>query len=248
MASKRAAQRKDRGRPAGRLWRSAPRVWLGVCVCACVAALVLMLGGAGAMLVRGQAESPQAKPAKQDPAKQSPANQAPGNQANPASQNSDQNSQPAQGSQVVPGDPDATMAPDPDAPVVVAPVVDAPAVVNGEPGARPGSNSLTGDAAKSDAGAPGDVNPAVAGPPAVPAGPLTPEEKRKQDVAIACADLLKMATDLKAEVDKSSKDELSIGVIRKAGQIEQYAHKVRTAPQLTVTTNGQESAREVAKH
>jgi hypothetical protein len=72
-----------------------------------------------------------------------------------------------------------------------------------------------------------------AAPAAVPAGPLTPEEARKWQVAHECADLLKMATDLKAAVDKTSKDELSVSVIRKAGEIEQYAHKVRNEPGLT---------------
>jgi hypothetical protein len=37
-----------------------------------------------------------------------------------------------------------------------------------------------------------------------------------------------MATDLKAEVDKSNKDTLSVTVVRKAVEIEQLAHKVRT--------------------
>jgi hypothetical protein len=37
-----------------------------------------------------------------------------------------------------------------------------------------------------------------------------------------------MATDLKSEVDKSTSDTLSITVVRKAGAIEQLAHKVRT--------------------
>jgi type VI protein secretion system component VasF len=50
----------------------------------------------------------------------------------------------------------------------------------------------------------------------------------RQDVARACADLLKMATDLKTEVDKTTKDTLSLTVVRKAGEIEQLAHKVRT--------------------
>ena len=40
--------------------------------------------------------------------------------------------------------------------------------------------------------------------------------------------MLKMATDLKTEVDKTSKDTLSVPVVRKAGEIEQLAHKVRT--------------------
>jgi hypothetical protein len=55
----------------------------------------------------------------------------------------------------------------------------------------------------------------------------TPEEARKRVITGECADLLKMATDLKSEVDKSSKDMLSVTVVRKAGEIEQLAHKVR---------------------
>jgi len=39
--------------------------------------------------------------------------------------------------------------------------------------------------------------------------------------------LLKLANDLKAEVDKSNKDTLSIGVIRKADEIEKLAKSVR---------------------
>jgi hypothetical protein len=50
----------------------------------------------------------------------------------------------------------------------------------------------------------------------------------RQEVARECADLLKMATDLKTEVDKTTKDTLSLTVVRKAGEIEQLAHKVRT--------------------
>ena len=46
-------------------------------------------------------------------------------------------------------------------------------------------------------------------------------------VAADCARLLKMATDLKAEVDKTTKEELSVSVVRKAGEIEQLARKVR---------------------
>jgi predicted lipoprotein len=54
------------------------------------------------------------------------------------------------------------------------------------------------------------------------------KEGGKQEVASECADLLKMATDLKTEVDKTTKDTLSLTVVRKAGEIEQLAHKVRT--------------------
>ena len=63
--------------------------------------------------------------------------------------------------------------------------------------------------------------------PTSPAG-NTAEEAGKQEITNECADLLKMATDLKQEVDKSSKDTLSVAVVRKAGDIEQLAHKVRT--------------------
>ena len=48
------------------------------------------------------------------------------------------------------------------------------------------------------------------------------------EVAKQCADILKMAMELKAEMDKSRKDQLSVPVVRKAGEIEQLAHKVRT--------------------
>jgi hypothetical protein len=54
------------------------------------------------------------------------------------------------------------------------------------------------------------------------------DEARKQQIASQCADLLKMATDLKSEVDKTTRDTLSIKVVRKASEIEQLAHKVRT--------------------
>ncbi|MFZ0338329.1 MAG: hypothetical protein WAL45_09880 [Terracidiphilus sp.] len=74
----------------------------------------------------------------------------------------------------------------------------------------------------------------VASAPAPAAGQQEPsatgnaDDARKQQIASECADLLKMATDLKTEVDKSTKDMLSVGVVRKAGQIEQLARKVRT--------------------
>lgn len=39
--------------------------------------------------------------------------------------------------------------------------------------------------------------------------------------------LLQLATDLKAEVDKTNQEQLSISVVRKAAAIEQLAHKLR---------------------
>jgi hypothetical protein len=50
---------------------------------------------------------------------------------------------------------------------------------------------------------------------------------RRKQIADDSANLLKMATDLKAEVDKSNKDTLSLSVIRKAEEIEKLAHSVR---------------------
>ena len=39
--------------------------------------------------------------------------------------------------------------------------------------------------------------------------------------------LLALATDLKAQVDKSTKDTLSVDVIKKADEIEKLAHSVK---------------------
>jgi hypothetical protein len=53
------------------------------------------------------------------------------------------------------------------------------------------------------------------------------QDPQKQEIANEAADLLKMATVLKSEVDKTTKDQLSVKVVRKAGEIEQLAHKAR---------------------
>lgn len=52
-------------------------------------------------------------------------------------------------------------------------------------------------------------------------------DQRRQQINDECANLLKMANSLKAQVDKTTKDELSISVVRQANQIEQLAHKVK---------------------
>lgn len=80
---------------------------------------------------------------------------------------------------------------------------------------------------------------AKASPPATQAAPAQAAGQPAQpqagagnastpDVVKQCADLLKMATDLKIEVDKTNKDTLSVAAMRKAGQIEQFARKART--------------------
>lgn len=237
MAVERATERKHRSRPAGRPGRSAFAMWLGVCAGLCGLALAVALAGAGVRPARGQEASPQANPA---------------NQQGRAGQSADPKA-PAQsppqgtpGSEAVPGDPDATMIADPDAPdPASAPPGgnvqaggDARAAQGPQSGHAPGS----GSAVAGGAGA----TPAASPVPAVrprPARPLSAEEQRKQQVADECADLLKMATDLKSEVDKTTKDELSIAVVRKAGQIEQYARKLRSAPGMTASRGAADKPR-----
>ena len=58
--------------------------------------------------------------------------------------------------------------------------------------------------------------------------------ERKKQINADSAKLLKLATELKAEVDKTDKDTLSIGVIRKADEIEKLAHSVKEKMKLTV--------------
>jgi hypothetical protein len=60
------------------------------------------------------------------------------------------------------------------------------------------------------------------------------DAERKKQIADDSAKLLKLATELKAEVDKTTKDELSLSVIRKAGEIEKLAHNVKEKMKLTV--------------
>lgn len=51
---------------------------------------------------------------------------------------------------------------------------------------------------------------------------------QKQQIAKESADLLKMATALKIEVDKTNQDTLSVSVVRKASDIEQLARKAKS--------------------
>ena len=57
--------------------------------------------------------------------------------------------------------------------------------------------------------------------------------ERKKQIADDSAKLLKLATDLKTEVDKTDKDTLSLNVIRKADEIERLAHNVKEKTKLT---------------
>jgi len=61
--------------------------------------------------------------------------------------------------------------------------------------------------------------------------------QRKKQIADQSAQLLQLATDLKAEVDKTTKDTLSIRVIRKADAIEKLAHTVKGKTSTTASAN-----------
>jgi hypothetical protein len=50
---------------------------------------------------------------------------------------------------------------------------------------------------------------------------------RQQQLADDTAKLLALATELKAEMDKTSKDTLNMSYVRKAEQIEKLAHQLR---------------------
>lgn len=60
---------------------------------------------------------------------------------------------------------------------------------------------------------------------------------RKKQIAEDSAKLLKLAAELKAEVDKAAKDTLSLAVIRKAAEIETLAHSVKEKMKLTMGAN-----------
>jgi hypothetical protein len=85
------------------------------------------------------------------------------------------------------------------------------------PGAKTGPTPAGAQAAAPAATTPGGAQPTG----------TTAENADASQVAKQCADLFKMATELKSAVDKTSAGTLSITVVRKAGEIEQLAHKVR---------------------
>lgn len=63
---------------------------------------------------------------------------------------------------------------------------------------------------------------------AKPQDPQSPADKQQRNqISVDSTQLLAMAVDLKAEVDKTNKDTLSINVIRKADAIEKLAKTVK---------------------
>ena len=80
------------------------------------------------------------------------------------------------------------------------------------------------------AAAPTQAAPAVQGteaakPPAVLSS--DPVQRRKDQIAVDTAQLDQLANELKVEMDKSTKDTLSLNVIKKAKEIEKLAYKLR---------------------
>ncbi len=53
------------------------------------------------------------------------------------------------------------------------------------------------------------------------------QDDRRKHLMADTARLLQLSTELKAEVDKTTKDELSLDVVRKAAEIEKLAHDVK---------------------
>jgi hypothetical protein len=68
----------------------------------------------------------------------------------------------------------------------------------------------------------------VAGQPAKAETKANFADPKQQQIADDSAALLKLANSLKAEVDKTTSDTLSVAVIRQAAEIEKLAHKMRT--------------------
>jgi hypothetical protein len=66
---------------------------------------------------------------------------------------------------------------------------------------------------------------------------LQPAGSQDQRITGESSELLKLATDLKAEVDKSTKDTLSLGVIRKAEEVEQMARGMKDRYRVSAGVN-----------
>lgn len=107
--------------------------------------------------------------------------------------------------------------------------------------AQQGQQPSTGATPAQD---PGPSRPAAGATPlAVPAAQNATQnfnaanaERRKQ-ISEDSAKLLALATDLKAEVDKTNQDTLSLAVVRKAEEIEKLAHAVKEMMKQTAGIN-----------
>jgi hypothetical protein len=75
--------------------------------------------------------------------------------------------------------------------------------------------------------APATAGSQEAAKPAKVEMPAIPDPDPANPVAVQSANLLKLAYTLKSEVDKTTKDTLSVTVVRQAAEIEQMARKMR---------------------
>jgi hypothetical protein len=94
----------------------------------------------------------------------------------------------------------------------------APAATGGQsasPRARAGGQNVTAPVA-------------TAAVPVAAEMPPIPDPDPNNPVEVQTASLLKMAYELKSEVDKTTKDTLSVTVVRRASDIEQLARKMRS--------------------
>ena len=98
---------------------------------------------------------------------------------------------------------------------------------------RPGARTTFAQSTEPQAAPPPATSDAAAAAPAQDqtAKALVAEESAnppKKQIALDSANLLKMANDLKANMDKTNPDTLSLTVVRQAEEIEKLAHKMRS--------------------
>jgi hypothetical protein len=102
---------------------------------------------------------------------------------------------------------------------------------------RPGARTTFAQSTEPQAAPPpatSDAAPGAAAQAPSPDQPAKPELSDtaagppKKQVVLDSANLLKMANDLKANMDKTTPDTLSVAVIRQAEEIEKLAHKMRS--------------------
>lgn len=85
-------------------------------------------------------------------------------------------------------------------------------------------STAKGDTAPSPANASDAAsNPGASTAKAQDASPKSPQEQLKED----CANLLKMTRELKAEMDRTPPDTLSLAIVQKARAIEQLSQKIQ---------------------
>lgn len=93
---------------------------------------------------------------------------------------------------------------------------------NGHP-ATPGAGGTAAPSGASTA----QISPLANAKQGKPQAAVAAEEQRKKQITAEGTQLLAMAEALKAEVDETNKDVLSLNVIRKADEIERLAHNVK---------------------